>query len=304
MSTRRLFPPVLLALLAASLLAMPAHAQRLVVGIGDQKSDMFSDPRFAAMDFHIARRVVAWDALRYRWQRAELDEWMDDAQAAGVAPLVSFARSRVWSKRKILPSPARFRAAFRAFKRRYPWVRTYSPWNEVNHCSQPTCHNPRMAARYYKIVRAVCPGCRVVAADVLDDETMVPWLRAFLRYTRVKPRLWGLHPYLDANRFHSSGTRTLLRTVRGEVWFTEVGGLVRRQNHSRVKLPDSAAHAAAVTRFLFRLARVSPRISRMYLYNWNARAKEPWDSAFIGPTGHPRPAFGVLEQQLARWGKQ
>src|SRR5919204_1428241 len=49
MSTRRLFPPVLLALLAASLLAMPAHAQRLVVGIGDQKSDMFSDPRFAAM---------------------------------------------------------------------------------------------------------------------------------------------------------------------------------------------------------------------------------------------------------------
>ena len=61
-----------------------------------------------------------------------------------------------------------FRRAFKAFRRTYPEVHEYSPWNEANHRSQPTFNNPRRAASYYNVVRAECRGCKIVAADVLD----------------------------------------------------------------------------------------------------------------------------------------
>jgi hypothetical protein len=47
---------------------------------------------------------------------------------------------------------------------------------------------------------------------------------------------------------------------------------------------------------VFRLARLSRRIKRMYFYHWQPAA-EPWatwDSALLDPHGRPRPAFKVL----------
>ena len=49
--------------------------------------------------------------------------------------------------------------------------------------------------------------------------------------------IWGLHNYIDANRFRTRGTRALLRAVKGDVWFTETGGLVVRRNGSTVEFP-------------------------------------------------------------------
>jgi hypothetical protein len=54
-----------------------------------------------------------------------------------------------------------------------------------------------------------------------------------------------------------------------------------------------------------RLARLSGRVARVYLYQWNAGThhREPWDSALIGAHGTPRPAFWVLVQELHALGQ-
>jgi polysaccharide biosynthesis protein PslG len=249
--------------------------------------------------------VVALSSLNIRWQRVELDGWMDAARAAGAEPLVTFTRSRRARFARFLPTPVRLGRTFRKFRRRYPWVRVFTPWNEANHCSQPTCHRPRMAARYYRVMRAQCRRCTIVAADVLDAPNMVHWLREFRRELGYWPRLWGLHNYLDVNRFRSKGTRALLATVPGRIWFTEVGGIVSRRSRSgsaRIRLNESAAHAARATRWLFRLARSSSRIRRVYLYHWNGArgANQYWDSGLIAPNGKPRPAFWVVKREMGR----
>jgi hypothetical protein len=94
----------------------------------------------------------------------------------------------------------------------------------------------------------------------------------------------------------------MLHAVKGQVWFTETGGIVRRLNRHKVTFPESAKHAATATSFLFnRLVPLSRRVTRVYIYHWNANAApNNWDSALIGPTGRVRPAFRVVERVLHR----
>jgi hypothetical protein len=291
---------LLLALVGMSASAAQA---RLIVGIGDQKTEMFSDPRFARLRIHHARLVVPWDALNVTWQRAEVDAWMQAARDAHVQPLIAFTRSRRARLMRFRPSVARFARTFRKFRRRYPWARVFTPWNEANHCSQPTCRHPRAAAEYYDEMRRQCPRCTIVAADVLDAPNMVAWLRAFRRHVHGRPRLWGLHNYLDVNRFRTSGTRAMLATVPGRVWITEVGGIVsRRPRNPRnaAHLAGSPRHAAEATRWMFHLARLSPRIGRLYVYHWNSLRgpRERWDSGLIDARGRPRPAYRVFVREV------
>jgi hypothetical protein len=284
------------ALGCATVSARPAQA--LVVGIGDQKPDMFGDPLFRALDIQHARLAVPWDVLTTRWQREELDAWMTAAHAAGVQPLVGFGHSRI--NRRSLPTPERLRYEFRRVRARYPWVTTFATWNEANHCGEPTCHRAPLVAAYYRALRRECPRCRIAAAEVLDMPNMVSWVRDFQRRLGFRPTLWGLHNYVDANRMRTSGTRALLRVTRGQIWFTETGGIVKRRNRRKVGFPESAAHAAKATRWVFDvLVPLSPRIKRVYLYHWNsAPAPENWDSALVNSRGTPRPALTVVRQEL------
>ena len=264
---------VLLGALAAGLTAgaAAAPALALTVGIADNKPDMFGDPRFHAAGVRFARLSVGWDALSSPWQVAEIDTWLGAARAANVEPLVSFGHSR--TNRRSLPTPERFLFEFRRFRARYPWVQEYAAWNEANHCGEPTCHRPRLVAAYYRKMRRECPGCRILAAEVLDTPNMVRWVRAFRRAAHEEPRYWGLHNYVDANRRRTRGTRRLLRAVKGLVWFTETGGIVARHNPHRITFPESAHHAAVATRFVFRrLVALSKRATRVYIYQWNAGA--------------------------------
>jgi hypothetical protein len=299
--SRRLLT-ILLALAATLVVAAPASA--LTVGIGDQKPDMFSDPLFKATGVSHVRLSVAWDALTSPWQTAELDQWLDAAKAANQTPLISFDHSRI--NRRLLPTPERFLYEFRRFRARYPWVKEYATWNEANHCGEPTCHRPALVAAYYRKLRIECPTCRILAAELLDLPNMVPWVQAFRHASKVEPRYWGLHNYVDANRFRTTGTRALLKATKGQVWLTETGGLVDRRTKVHIQFPQNARHAAAVTQFLFdTVVPLSPRITRVYLYEWNAPpGPQTWDSALINPHGRPRPAFDVLkkvlEEQAAR----
>lgn len=289
----------MLLVLLAALAAAPA-AGALTIGIADQKPDMFTDPRFLASDLHYARRAVPWDALTNPSQTAQIDAWLNAARAAHVNPLLSFTHSS--SNRRQLPTPERLLYEFRRFRARYPWVTDYATWNEANHCGEPTCHRPELVAAYWRKLRIACPTCRLLAAEVLDMPNMTSWVKAFRHSAKVEPRYWGIHNYIDANRLRTTGTRRLLKAVKGQIWFTETGGIVSRTNRRKVTFPESAEHAAKATRFLFDdLIPLSRRITRVYLYHWNSeRGPKTWDSALIGPTGKPRPAYRVLQRVLAQ----
>ena len=284
--------------------AAPASASPLV-GMGDQKADMFSDPRFLSLGIRHARLSVSWDALDIASQRRRLDAWMQAAHAAGVDALVSFDHSWRPGRHRMLPSARLFRREFARFHTRYPQVTDFATWNEANYCGEITCHQPARVAAYYRAMRSVCPQCRVLAAELLDLPNMVAWARQFEHYAHVQPEYWGLHNYIGANRLSARSTLRLLRGVRGRIWFTEIAGLVARHHGHvprHVGFPESAAHAALVTRFIFeKLAPLSPRIERVYLYEWDARSSDAkWDSALIGVNGVARQAYWVLRQELAR----
>jgi hypothetical protein len=132
---------------------------------------------------------------------------------------------------------------------------------------------------------------------------MLAWARRFRRASTVEPRWWGLHNYVEVNRFQSARLRSLLRRIDGKLWLTEVGGLVKRRTKKRYtvkRIPESAAHARKVTAFLFdELLPRHRRIKRVYLYHWNSTStRDSWDSALIGPDGRRRPAYTVLQNRL------
>jgi hypothetical protein len=287
-----------LALLAA---ALPASAGALVVGLGDQQPYMFGDARFQALGIHYSRLSIGWNALQSPAQARELARWLAGAHADGVHPVIAFEHSWMRGRHRRLPSPAQYAAQFRELHARYPWVTEFAAWNEANYCGQPTCHSAPLVAAYYRQIRRICPTCTVLGAELLDEPSMVGWVRSFRRALHDEPQVWGLHNYLGANRLQTASTRALLRASSAPVWFTETGGVVARHNHSSHAFPESPRHAAKVTEFIFdRLARLSGRIARVYLYQWQAGTywREPWDSALIARNGKPRPAFWVLVREL------
>jgi hypothetical protein len=291
---------LVVACVAAALLA-PASASALVVGIADQKPDMFSDPLFHSLHVQYARVAISWDAMEHDWERDEVDAWMEGAREAGVMPLVGFGHSRV--DRRKLPTPSRFKYDFRRFRERYPWVTTFATWNEANHCGEPTCHRPQLVASYYRSITRECGSkCTILGAELLDMPNMATWVDQYQKHLgkRKSPRYWGLHNYLDANRMRTTGTRTLLKHTTGQIWFTETGGIVkRRKTKNTVSFPESAAHAAKATEWVFdKLVPLSRRITRVYLYHWNAARNENWDSGLVDSRGRGRPALRVVRDEL------
>ena len=292
----------LLAAVACFAPASPASARTLPqIGIADQKPDMFGDARMATLRIKHVRQTVSWDALRHDWQRGELDVWMQGALQRQTEPLITFGHSRV-NSRSSPPSPKRFRREFRAFRARYPWATTFATWNEANHCGEGTCRRARLVAAYYRQLRAECKTCTILAAEVLDTPSMAKWMRDFRRALGYMPRLWGLHNYVEVNRFKTTSLRRMLRVMgkRGRLWLTETGGLVRRTNRSKTEIPEGPHHAARVLRYIFdRVVKRYPRIERVYIYHWNAGPpRTTWDSALITHDGRERGAYWVLQRRL------
>ncbi|TMM01489.1 MAG: hypothetical protein E6G10_12940 [Actinobacteria bacterium] len=271
--------------------APPAKA----IGIGDQGAAMFGAPLFRSLRIDKARRVVPWDVMQIRSEVQLTDAWLAAARRAGVEAFISFGASRRNPAK--LPSVAQFRAAFQAFRKRYPQVRVYSPWNEVNHKSQPTADRPERAAAYYEVVRDSCRNCTVVAADVLDQQGFTRYLARFRRATSgPTPHLWGLHNYSDTNRFRTRGTRAMLRAVPGQIWVTETGGVARFGR----SFPFDLRRQARATAYTFKLLKLSPRIRRLYVYNWaGAPPGARFDAGLTNADGSPRPAYRTLERELS-----
>jgi hypothetical protein len=289
----------LLALVAAAVPATAAHA-KVAVGIADNKSDMFTDPRFTALKVKYVRIMVPYDAIHDVQERTWLDGWMAGAKQNGLKPLVTFDRSRKRTSRN--PTPAQMASAVKSLRKRYPFVKEFATWNEANINKQPAT-----VAKWWLAMRKACPSCTILGADLLDRSNVGTWAKRFVKAAKRTPKVWGLHNYVDANRGSTKGTRALIKAVKGDVWFTETGGVVARNNASTVSFPTGAAHAAKATTFVLKtLAKVSPRVKRVYLYHWNtgvgdttdADDDRTWDSGLIGPDDQPRPALTVLQQYL------
>ena len=311
--TRRAKAGVLVAcacLVGACAASSPATARPdrpLIVGISDQSTDVFGNSFYRRLGVQAGRMIVPWDAAVHSATRARVAAWLAAAEADGVEPFIAF--SRLPGDPVAAPPVDAYRRAFEAFRDAFPEVRDYTPWNEENHPAQPTFNRPARAAAYYEVVRDDCPGCKVVAADVLDTRGSLAWLKAFMSALHgPRPRLWGLHNYIDVNRHRPiarSGTAEVLALVPGQVWLTETGGLVKARHW-----PYNERRAARAIRYAFTIAHAfRSRIARIYIHNWHgvvnaSQARQQprsWDAGLTAPSGRLRRGYYALRGRLKRF---
>jgi hypothetical protein len=297
-------------------LAAPAQARpKPLIGIGEQNPNMFIDARWHAFDHPDVRYVISWDALRNRAQRTSADWYLTWARDAGARVLLSFGHSYRRGRELRLPTNRQFRTQFKAVRKRYPWVTTFQTWNEANHGAQPTWKKPKAAARFFDIIKNSCRTCVVAAPSVMDDGyKMIAWIRAFKRAAKHRVTIWSLHNHIDVNRNllgAKSTTKLFLRNTRGQVWFTETGGIWNRwipKRNGTKKHMKRYTHKTALraVRNIFKLQRLAPRrIKRIYYYNWFApHEKKPrWDSGLIGPNGRQRALYRTFKAQVRKYGR-
>lgn len=291
-------------------LAVPAQAKKPkpIVGIGEQNSLMFADQRWVDLEKPDVRYVMPWDALRRKRDRMELDWFMDAAKNTGSRVLLSFGHSRRHGRELRLPSRKAFRKQFKAFRKRYPWVTTFQTWNEANHGSQPTFRKPGRAAQLYDVLRRACRKCTVTSPSVLDDGMkMVRWIKKFRKVAHHKVRIWSLHNHIDVNRNRREGTRLFLKYTRGQVWFTETGGIWNRWVDGKKVRRYRHKTAVRAIRNMFKLARMYPhRVKRIYVYNWfGAPERHPrWDSGLVGAKGKTRKTLRTLRAQMRKYARR
>ena len=305
MAFRKMLPLMLLAMLVA----VPSAEAKYHVAVGDQSAAMFDSARWQSLKLKRTRYLVPWDWNKSAAQAAETTAYMNRARAAGVQVLVSFTahrdcwNGRRYSKRRVCraPSAKAYRSSFLAFDNAFPWVTTYSAWNEINHASQPTYKKPGLAVRYYDVLRkeARARKFQVMAADILDTSNMRRYLQSFLRKAKGKPRLWGLHNYQDVNRRTSADTRLMLSMVPGQVWLTETGGIVKFQGFRY-----SPKRAANRTKWMLKLANrydsrqrgLRSKVTQLLVYRWFGEPTRAarFDAGLVNANGSPRPAYRVF----------
>jgi hypothetical protein len=132
---------------------------------------------------------------------------------------------------------------------------------------------------------------------------MERWLAVFKR-TAKKPRIWGLHNYRDTNKRKGQrlgGTKRLLKAVRGDVWLTETGGIVKFVlPNGNTLFPYSESRANRATKRMFALAkRYRSRIKRLYIYHYKQSASDNrFDAGLVRRDGIARPAYNTVRSQL------
>ncbi len=273
----------------------PADAGAVVTGIGSQSPSLFASRMFGHLRVRSVRLDVPWDAgLRHGpWQA-----WLRTAHRRGLTVLLALDHGDGTDcpYRRCRPvALARYRAAFAALHRRYPWITEYEAWNEPNDNTEPTADHPAMAAAYHDAAQRACPRCTVIAGDLLDGPDLESYLRAYRAALHVAPRAWGLHNYFDATYFESQGVDTMLTSTSAPLWLTETGGLLTDAHLSR-----SAAAAGQSIDWLYRLAARHRRITHMFLYSWQqGRRGASFDSGLLARDGAPRPSYWAVRAHTA-----
>jgi hypothetical protein len=317
--------PLLVA--ALTLLVAPAAASaKLTVGISENNVALFGDPLFQQLKVKHVRIVMAYDVMTSKDGDLEnrVRPYLQAARAARIQPLVTFQHhagdANICNRRKnlkkavcALPSAKKYERNVKAFLKAFPWVRIISPWNEINHYTQPTSRNPKAAARFTDIVTAACKKCTVVVADVLDQADRVnakkptfnrtlSFIRTFNRALKSKRTICGLHNYSDVNRFRTVGTNTVIKALGcKQIWLTETGGLYKFTSFwTRATMKgcrSSAACQLKATKYLFKTVRKQKSVKRVYVYTWFGGGDRRFDSGLVAG-GEARPAYAEVRKHL------
>ena len=299
-----------LALITAAVALPVAGTQAYSTGVSDQLASTFTNPLYAPLKLKVARYILPYDVMKSPADLNAARQWIAAAQGARQRILVAFEHSHIHGRERHLPSVGEYTKDLKAFRKAFPQVKEWSPWNEVNRCQrvalgtvvgQPTCHRPDLAAKYYMAARKACPKCKIVALDVLDQNNVKPtvaYIKKFLRYARPFPKIWGLHNYSDTNRFSSKRTRAVLKATRkGQVWLTETGGIVKFGSN----FPYDLNRAARALGCMFTLAKQNSRIKRLYIYQFNGAPKGfSFDAGIINTDDTPRPSWTIVQQRKSR----
>jgi hypothetical protein len=290
--------------------ALPATGGAVVIGIGDQNSATFSDPRFLALGVTTARDVIPWDIMTRRADRADLAYfrgWLKAAQSANVKPLISFGADYTNPAANYVPTVSQYRTSVKAFLKAFPQITTYTAWNEPDFSYRSLARNQTLAANYFNALFEMCRRCTVLAGDVYLPTTgpatidhsiahLGPWLRPYIRALRHRPVGWALHDYFEIRGRNTSQLKTLMSMTSGPIWLDETGGVLRR-GHWQYR-NQSASAAARDEQYLFSLTKRYHRIARIYHYQWQGTTTAGWDSGLIAPNGSPRPAYTVLRNWI------
>jgi Glycosyl hydrolase catalytic core len=301
---------LLLTFLAALCVVAPAAQAKKpkpLVGIGEQSPYLFSDQRWTDLDKPYVRYVMPWDALNRYFSRTQVDIWMREAEARHANVLLSFGHSTRKHRELKLPTKRQYRKAIKDVLKRYPFVKTFQAWNEANHGFQPTHEKPWATGRLYDVLVRTCRGCVVTAPSVmLTGRASIRWIERFERAAQRRVRIWAVHNHIDANRNTKTGTKIFLKHTRGQVWFTETGGIWNRWVGKRKIKRYNHKTAVRAIRNIFKLQRLNPRrITRIYVYNWfGVKAKRPrWDSGLMNPSGTERTTFKTLKAQMRKYAR-
>jgi len=276
-------------------------------GLADQDLATLSDPRFQKSGLKRLRTAVSYDQVRKGGKLlARQDAFLRQARAQKIDVLVSFYRTSSCSARcaaKRLPTVSGFRSDFRRFRKRYPWIKKFSTWNEQNYpLAQPTGRNPKRTGQFYLMLRKECRRkCTVLTGDFRANGSKfdAKWLKTFKKTIGGGAHKWGLIAYPDVNKFQTKFTRKFLKdTKRGSVYVTEVGPI---NVFGRFYRPSLARQNRAMKYTMTKYPRVSRRIKSMYIYHWcAARTSRAFDSALISTSGKPRPAYYTFFKYLGR----
>jgi hypothetical protein len=293
-----------------------AHAASFyLTGIGDQRTEMFTDPLWQQLHTKIARYIAPYDAAVRPYSLQLARAWITAAEAQHQQVLVAFYHSEYTPTK--LPSVSTYQRDVKKFLALFPKVKQYQAWNEANRGTiveivKGKRHiglvspSATQSAAYYKELRSVCHGCTLTGLDILDGPSVSPSLRYIGEYkqaiARLKvpmPQLWGLHNYSDTNRFQSTRTRAILAMVPGQIWLTETGGIVQLGSAFPNRKGAGLTRAARAIAYMFKLAASNSRIKRLYIFQWSGSSEAVrFDAGLMDPHYKPRPGYIVVCKQV------
>jgi hypothetical protein len=293
-----------------------AHAaSSYLTGIGDQQTEMFTNPLWTQLHTKIARYIAPYDAAVRPYSLQLARAWITAAEANHQQVLVAFYHSEYTPTK--MPSMAVYQRDVQKFIKLFPHVRQYQPWNEANRGTivevvkgkrhiALVSPSALQSAQYYKAMETVCKGCTIVGLDVLDAPVVTPTLQYIAEFKHdiaslktLMPSVWGLHNYSDTNRLQSTRTKAILAAVPGQVWLTETGGIVQFGSAFPNKKGSGLTRAAKALSYMFKIAGSSSRIKRLYIYDWTGGyASTRFDAGLMNGKYEPRPGYVVVCKQL------
>jgi hypothetical protein len=288
----------------------------VIVGLGDQRASIFSDPTYRALGLKRARYFIRWDAIRNPTALSEADQYVTAAKAAGVKVLMHISTNNLTAGKAKLPSVSQYKRDVGALVRHFKpmGVTEWGTWNEANHITQPTFRSARRAAQFYVAMKGFCKGCTIVGLDILDQRSKkVPsidfhnYISAFFRAAGSAGRsmtVVGIHNYSEVNRRYTKNTRDIIAAVRrynhrAKFWYTETGGVAEFSS----AFPCNVNRQADRTQYMFDLAkRFKANVTRLYDYNYyGTDCSTRFDAGLVAANGTPRPAYEVFQKNLPKF---